>query len=211
MAIEGLHVLIDPDRVPAERLEPFLDAIAAGGAAVVQIRIKEGSTREALRYIGTVRALSDARLALIINDRLDWALASGADGVHLGQDDMPLDVARRLAPGLILGTSVSNRPEVEAVLPHHPDYVGIGPVFTTPSKADAGTPLGVSGLRDLIAGLPSSIIPIAIGGIEPENVAEVWRAGARGVAVIHAVTGAPDPERAARGLLTGHTGDPTLA
>lgn len=211
MAIEGLHVLIDPGRVPVERLGPFLDAVAAGGAAVVQIRIKEGSTREALGYIAAVRALSGARLALIINDRLDWALASGADGVHLGQDDMPLDVARRLAPGLILGTSAGNAAEVEAVLPYHPDYVGIGPVFATPSKADAGAPLGVSGLRDLIAGLPPSIIPIAIGGIEPDNVAEVWKAGARGVAVIHTVTGAPDPEQASRRLLAGHAPDPATA
>jgi thiamine-phosphate pyrophosphorylase len=203
VAVEGLHVLIDPDRVPEDGLPAFLDAIIRGGATVVQVRIKQGSTRAALQYIGSVRARTAGRLTLIINDRVDWALASGADGVHLGQDDMPLHIARQIAPGLILGASAGNAAEVRAVAALQPDYVGIGPVFVTPSKADAGEPLGLSGMRALVRALPRSIVPVAIGGIEPGNARGVWETGVRGLAVIHAVTTARDPEQAVRGLLSG--------
>ncbi len=203
VALEGLHVLIDPDRVPQARLADFIDAIARGGASVVQVRIKNASTRSALGYIAAVRMRTTGGLLLIINDRVDWALASGADGVHLGQEDMPLDTARRIAPDLILGASAGNAAEIEAVAGLRPDYVGIGPIFVTPSKADAGPPLGPEGVAALSRALPPSVIPIAIGGIEPENADKVWRAGVRGLAVIHAVTGAGDPEEAVRALLAG--------
>jgi len=200
MAVTGLHVLIDPDRVPEPRLAPFLDAIVRGGASVVQVRIKSGTTREALRYIARVKETSAGRLTHIVNDRVDWALAAGADGVHLGQDDMPLEVARRIAGRLIFGASAGSEEELRAVLPARPDYIGIGPVFATPSKADAGAPLGVEGLQALLRLVPPTIVTVAIGGIEPNNVADVWATGVGGVAVIHAVAGAKDAEAAARAL-----------
>jgi thiamine-phosphate pyrophosphorylase len=204
MALTGLHVLIDPERLPAERLPLFLEAIIRGGAAVVQVRIKEGSTRDALDYIARVKELVRGRLTLIINDRVDWALAVGADGVHLGQDDMPLEVVRRLFPDLMIGASAGSPSEVRAVLRHRPNYIGLGPVFVTPSKADAGAPLGVEGLRALVRSVPATIVTVAIGGIEPKNVAAVWDTGVGGVAVIHAVTGARDPEEAAHALGKRH-------
>jgi thiamine-phosphate diphosphorylase len=204
--VSGLHVLIDPDRVPPDRVAWFVAAVARAGARVIQIRIKKQPTRAALAYGGVVLAHARPRgLTVIVNDRVDWALALGADGVHLGQDDMPLAKARTLGPGLILGASAGSRDEVAAVLPDRPDYLGVGPVYSTPSKPDAGQPLGVEGLTALIRAVPAAIPVIAIGGITPANAEAVWAAGVAGIAVIHAVAGSPDPEAAVRALLAARS------
>jgi thiamine-phosphate pyrophosphorylase len=170
-------------------------AVERGGATMVQLRLKLVDART-LAAVGSAlaRALS---VPLIVNDRLDVAMACGAAGVHLGYDDLPVRAARRIAPaGFIVGASVGD--EGESANGREADYVGIGPVHPTTSKADAGRSIGVAGFARLreLCGRPA----VAIGGITPENAAEVMAAGAAGVAVIRAAFGPADPSRASAAL-----------
>jgi thiamine-phosphate pyrophosphorylase len=136
---------------------------------------------------------------LIVNDRLDIAVASGADGAHLGQDDVPVKEARKMAPqNFIIGASVGNIDEALAAEQDGADYVALSPIFSTPSKSDAGPGHGLGVLADIRRSVRVPVI--AIGGITPANAASVIKAGADGVAVISAVIGQTDVERAAREL-----------
>lgn len=201
MNVSGLHVIIDPVRVPQARLPAFTAAIADGGATVLQIRIKDHNTRAALAYSDTaLRHAKDCHLLVVVNDRVDWALAIGADGVHLGTDDMPIDRARHIAPKLLVGASAGTSQELAQALRHQPDYIGIGPVFVTTSKSDAGDPLGPSGVRQLLTNAMACPV-VAIGGITPTNASEVWKTGVDALAVIAAVTEARDPKQAVQALL----------
>jgi len=170
-------------------------AAVRGGATMVQLRLKDADGRT-LVEVG--RALVGAlAVPVLVNDRADVALACGAAGVHLGADDLQVDVVRRIVPpGFVIGASLGT--DAELATAAGADYVGIGPVFGTTSKADAGDAIGVAALARLAlrAGVPA----VAIGGITPENARLAVEAGAAGVAVIRALFGAPDPERAARGL-----------
>ncbi len=177
-------------------------AALAGGADAVQLRDKEVGGAElyrlALEALELVRGSGGGRLFLV-NDRVDVALAAGADGVHLGQEDLPASAARRiLGAGAVLGVSASSVEEALAAEREGADYLGVGPVFPTPSKPDAGGPLGLEGLRAIrnAVGLPL----VAIGGINEDNLEEVFAAGADGIAVISAVTSARDMEEAVRRL-----------
>lgn len=175
-------------------------AAVAGGVGVVQLREKAASTREqVVRARALKAALAPLGVPLLINDRVDVALAAGADGVHLGQDDMaPEDARRLLGPGAILGLSVGDAAEARTADPALVDYVGIGPAFATGTKADAGAaigPAGVAALRRQV-GLPG----VAIGGIDAANAGALGACGIEGVAVVSAVAGAADPAAAARRL-----------
>lgn len=171
----------------------------AGGATLVQVRSK---TRPPLEVAGLTRALVAALpVPVLVNDRVDVALAAGAAGAHLGQDDPPLDRLRPvLPPGFILGISVGSAAEALRVQPWPADYWSVGPCYATGSKPDAGTALGVAGFTGLARRAPPGIPVVAIGGITAVNAAPLVHAGAAGVAVIAAVLGASDPERAAREL-----------
>ncbi len=200
-----LHALIDHRGVPEGRLETFLREAAAGGVTVVQLREKEGPTREALSYGERARRIARAQgLLFAVNDRLDLALALEADILHLGQDDLPVEVARRLAPRMALGVSAADLVELELALAASPDYIGYGPVFPTPSKADAATPVGPLGLAAAVRRAGGCPI-VAIGGLTPENASAVWRAGVRGIAVIAALTAASDVRAAAAALSRGNS------
>lgn len=206
--ISGLHVLIDPGRVPEARCPAFLMAIRDGGATVVQIRIKHPvDVRTALTYGDHVTRLAKtAGLTVIMNDRVDWALAVGADGVHLGPDDLPIDRARAIAPHLLIGASAGTAEELERVLEDgRPDYLGAGPVFDTASKPDAGPALGVEGLTRFLSRVPKDIPVVAVGGIGPANVRPLWTLGVAGIAVIAAVSEARDPKAAVHQLVSGWT------
>jgi thiamine-phosphate pyrophosphorylase len=196
----SVYVITDR-RVAGDR--SILDVVRAairGRASVVQLREKTATTREMVELGQALHAITrQAGIPLIINDRLDVALAIAAEGVHVGHDDMPVSLARRLiGPDLLLGASPETVGEARQMEHEGADYLGVGDVYGTPSKSDAGIPIGVDGLTEVIRAV--SIPVVAIGGITWENAGAVIQAGAAGVAVISAIVGAPDPEAAARRL-----------
>ena len=200
------YLVADPAACGDRGLPGVVDtAVAAvrGGVTVVQLRDKHASASTLYRSAtALVQALRRTGVPVLVNDRLDVALAARADGVHLGQDDLPVEDARRIAgPGFLVGLSVSTADELTAAnaLPAGTvDYLGVGPVFATPTKTDAQGATGVDGLAELRrrTELPCA----AIGGIHPGNVAAVRRSGVDGVAVVSAICSAPDPAAAAAGL-----------
>jgi thiamine-phosphate pyrophosphorylase len=201
----SLYVLVDPARAGGRPLAEVAAAAVRGGATLVQLRDKESETRALVDEARAIkRALAGSRVPLLINDRVDVALASGADGVHLGGDDLDLATARRLlGPRAIIGASSRSRADIEALVFGAIDYVCIGGVFATSSKDNPDKPIGVAGFRELarIVRERAPALPVgAIAGIDEKNAAEVMRAGADGIAVISAVTAAADPEAAARRL-----------
>ena len=158
-----------------------------GGADTIQFRQKIGSTREMIKIAQQIKQIcTDSGVAFIINDRVDVAIASDADGVHLGQDDFPLPLARNLlGKDRILGGSAVTLEEARKCLTEGADYIGFGPVFPTASKDDAGPVTGIDLLRQVVDTIPLPII--AIGGVSVENTPEVIQAGSHGIAVISAV------------------------
>ena len=170
----------------------------AGGADAIQFRSKSGSTREMIDSAMQMKALcSEAGVPLIINDRVDVALAVGADGVHLGQDDFPIPLARKLlGPDVIIGGSAGDMEEAKKCLSDGADYIGSGPVYGTASKSDAGPATGVGNIRMIAHQVPLPVI--AIGGITTSDIHELLSAGVYGIAVISAVCMDDDPEAAAR-------------
>jgi thiamine-phosphate pyrophosphorylase len=172
-----------------------------GGVTVVQVREKDASVREYLSILRDVKAVLDPlSVPLVVNDRVDVALAAGAAGIHVGQQDMPCaDVRRLVGPSRLIGVSVSTPQEAEQAETDGADYLGISPVFVTPTKTDTPDATGLEGLRAI---RKATRLPlVAIGGIHEGNAAGVVAAGADGVAVVSAIMSAQDPEGAARALL----------
>jgi len=174
-------------------------AAVAGGVTAVQLRDKQASARELYELAVQLRPLT-RRLGvpLIVNDRLDVALAADADGVHLGQTDLPVAAARRLAPGRIIGCSAATPAALEQAAADGADYAGLGAAFATSTKADAPPVLGPAGVTRLVR---ATRLPcVAIGGISAANLATLTGTGLAGVCVISAILGAPDPHIAAAEL-----------
>lgn len=189
-------MLVTDDRLVAGRdLIALALKAQRGGVTSLQVRLKQLGARELAQL---VRALIQAvNIPVLVNDRPDVAIAAGAAGVHLGPDDLPLELARRIAPaGFVIGASVGS--EVEAAAAGGADYWGIGPWRDTATKRDAGSGLGQDGLRRLVA-LGGGKPCIAIGGVTPEDVPAVLAAGGSGVAVVSGILGAEEVESAARG------------
>ncbi len=197
----ALHILLSPDDLSLDEVPSFCAAIRRGGATVVQLRAKVVPVRTMIAY---GRALRDATreqgLGFVVNDRLDVAMAVHADGVHVGQDDIPVPLVRAIAPYLLVGLSVSSQAEAQEALRLRPDYLGVGPVFHTWSKEDAGIPLGEKGLAEISTVVQDSLPMVAIGGITSQNAGTVWHYPVSGLAVISAVMGAIDKEDACRKL-----------
>jgi thiamine-phosphate pyrophosphorylase len=200
-----LYVLVDPTRANDRPLAEIAAAAARGGATLIQLRDKSGETRTLVEEATVIkRSLAGSGVPILVNDRVDVVLAAGADGVHLGRDDLdPIAARRLLGPRAIIGATVRADADVAALAPGAIDYVCIGGVFATTSKDNPDPPIGVHGLahlarlvRERMPGMPVG----AIAGIDEGNAAEVMRAGADGVAVVSAVTAARDPEAAARRL-----------
>jgi thiamine-phosphate pyrophosphorylase len=207
--LAGLHVLADDD--PRWPHDPVAQARAAcaAGAAVVQLRAKRATDREALRLAAELRRATRACGALfLVNDRFDLALVAGADGVHLGQSDLPpASIPEPLRERLVVGRSTHTLAEARAARAEPVDYVAFGPVFGTTSKESPHPARGLALLHEaaaLVAPLPL----VAIGGIHAGNAAAVIAAGAAAVAVISAVAGADDPDAAARALVQAVGGAP---
>ena len=197
LAAARLYVVTDAGHTP-QRVEEVVRAACAGGADVVQLRRKGDEGLAMLRLAERCRAITaDAGVLFVVNDRLDVAMAVSADGVHLGQDDLPLEVARRLWPGGMMGRSTHSLAQAFAAEREGADYIGVGPVFATPTKP--GRPaVGLPYVREAASHVR---IPwFAIGGISGSNVGDVLGAGARRIAVVRAVCDAADVEQAARSL-----------
>jgi thiamine-phosphate pyrophosphorylase len=178
-------------------------AALAGGAVVIQLRDKEATTRQLMAVGGEILALCrQAGAAFTVNDRLDVALALAADGVHLGPEDLPVADARRIAdavrPGLVIGASAGTAEEALTAERDGADYLGVGSIFGTATKPDAGPPVGIERIRGIRAVTRLPIV--AIGGITADNVAQVIEAGAAGAAVITAVSRAQDMRAAAAAI-----------
>ncbi len=205
-AAVDLYPVTDSSQSLGRSDEEILDGIIAGGARIVQLREKHLSKRDlfalARRFRETTAA---AGLLLIVNDHLDVALACGADGVHLGQDDLPLAAARQLAPELIIGVSTHDLPQALAAQQDGADYINIGPIFPTGTKQVPTPPRTPDAIREVA---PHLTIPFTVmGGINRDNIGQVLEAGARKVAVVTAVTTAPDVAAAVRelrGLILAH-------
>ena len=194
----SLYVVLDPVLCRAHSMVETARLAVAGGATVIQLRDKDAST-EALVEVGQELkyVLEGTGVPLIVNDDMEAAIAIGADGLHLGQDDMPVSDARwMIGAEMILGLSVETEEAMRAVDSSIVDYVGIGPVFGTPTKPDHKPPIGLDGLARIVALSP--VPTVAIGGLKAEHVAPVRAAGADGLAVVSAVCGQRDPEGAAR-------------
>ena len=198
----GLFVLADDD--PRWKWDPAAQAAAAcaGGASVVQLRAKRSGDRAALAFAREIRALTRRQGVLFfVNDRFDLALAAEADGVHLGQDDLPpASLPASARARLRIGRSTHSLEEAQAAQREPIDYAAFGPVFETTSKEAPGAARGLAQLAEVaraVAPLPL----VAIGGIDAARIPELCAAGAAGVAVLSAVAGAEDPEAATRALV----------
>jgi thiamine-phosphate pyrophosphorylase len=193
-----LYVITDREIARGLSHAEIARRVICGGADVVQLREKGMPCRDLLATAREIREITrEAGVLFIVNDRIDIAIVAGADGVHLGQDDLPVREARRIAPaGFIIGVSVGCVAEAVAAESAGAGYVALSPIFPTTSKDDAGPGHGIQVLRGICNAV--SIPVIAIGGITHQNVSEVVAAGADGVAVISAVVGREDITGAAR-------------
>ncbi|MBF8299129.1 MAG: thiamine-phosphate pyrophosphorylase [Dehalococcoidia bacterium] len=194
-----VYVVTDPLLSKGRSHEEVVSLALEGGASAVQLRDKQASTRELCEIGLRIKSLTEKWGALfIVNDRVDIAVAIDADGVHVGQDDLPALAARRiLGPGKVLGVSTENGDQARQAAAQGASYVAIGPIYEARgSKADAGAPIGPKAITDLRK--HTSLPIVAIGGIKHDRVAEIARAGAAGVAVISAIVGADDIVAATR-------------
>lgn len=199
-AISGIYAITDEIISPGTTHVQVAEAALRGGASVIQLRDKTASDERLTRIGMEIRKIASAYNALfIVNDRPEVALACGADGLHVGQEDKGAGEARKLLKGKILGVSVETVEQALRAKADGADYLGVGPVFATTTKLDAGRPTGLKIIREIkdAAGLPVA----AIGGINRKNIAEVARSGADAAAVISAIICAPDMAEATRDLL----------
>lgn len=195
-----LYLVTDQPSLKGRTLIDVVQAAVQGGVTCVQLREKHANSRDFYaQAVALMDLLRPLNVPLIINDRLDIALACGAHGVHLGQNDLPVHAARKLLPlEVFIGWSVETLEEVaqSAALPV--DYLGVSPVFATPTKTDTATPWGLEGLQRIRALTPLPLV--AIGGIHLHNATQVMQAGADSLAVVSAICSADDPRAASRQL-----------
>ncbi len=200
-----LNAIVDPERANGRELGEIARLTAAGGATLIQLRDKFGSTRRLIEEARAIKAaLAGTGVPLVVNDRVDVAMIAGADGVHVGQDDTRVEDARRLlGPNAIIGLSIKTVALANAAPIDLLDYVGVGGVYATTSKDNPDKPIGVAGLGAIVAAFRARRrdLPVCgIAGIDATNAAPVIAAGADGVAVISALSMRPDPQAAAREL-----------
>lgn len=204
----GFYAIFDPDVCPAGlRPEDAIDALLSGGAVVLQLRGKGLSDRELLGLARRIQPrCAAAGVPFVVNDRLDIALLCGADGVHLGQDDVSIADARRLAPDLVIGLSTHSADQAQSAVQAGADLIGFGPVFDTSTKQNPDATVGLTALREVCA---SSAVPVvAIGGLDAKRAQQAYAAGAHFACAISAALrqqDAPSIQRAARTLTPLHS------
>ncbi len=196
----GLYLVTDRGLSRGRSTIEVVAAAVRGGVTVVQFREKEAETRDFVKEALAVHCLLEDRgIPMIVNDRIDVALAVSADGVHLGQKDMPIEMARKiLGPDKIIGISAESVADAVAAEKAGADYLGVSPIYATPTKTDTAAALGLEGLRQIREAVDLPLV--GIGGLNARNAAEAIRHGADGVAVVSAIVSADDPEKAAREL-----------
>ncbi len=195
-----LYLVTDQSLMRGRTLADVVAAAVQGGVSCVQLRAKHLGTRDFLaQALMLKKLLAPHRVPLVINDRIDIALACGAEGVHLGQSDLPAQAARKLLPNeVFIGWSVETMDDVVQSAAAPVDYLGVSPIFATPTKTDTKAPWGLAGLAAVRAATRLPLV--GIGGIHAGNALEVLRAGADSLAVVSALCGADDPRAAAAGL-----------
>lgn len=196
----SLYLVADRDSAGKRSIERIVARAIAGGVTIVQYRDKDGGTRKMVERGKKLRAMTrKAGIPLIINDRIDVALAIDADGAHVGQDDLPAPLARKiLGPEKILGVSAKTVAQARQAEKDGANYLGVGDIFGTQSKADAGKPIGLRAVRRIVRSVRIPVV--GIGAVSTQNAAQVIEAGADGIAVISAIVQAPDPMLAAKEL-----------
>lgn len=196
-----LYLVTDRELCGGRPLAQIVEASVRGGVTMVQLREKDLCTRDFIHQAQELKSMLEPfGVPLIINDRIDVALACDADGVHIGQSDMPYAEARKLmGPGKIIGLSVENMEQVLEANDLDVDYIGVSPVFSTPTKTDTAQPFGLYGLRKAVE--LSRHPAVAIGGINASNARDIMQCGAAGIAVVSAIIASGDPEAAGRQLL----------
>ena len=196
----SLYLVLDPILTEKIGMAETARLAVEGGATVVQLRAPQWKKRA--RYecaLELKKVLEPYHIPLIIDDDVDVALACDADGVHVGQQDLPAHVAGQLlGQGKIIGLSVNNADQMKSVDPSIVNYVGVGPIFATSTKPDAQAPIGVNGLEQLMRICP--VPAVAIGGIKSEHIEHIVKAGAQGVAVVSAICGQDQPKECAQNL-----------
>jgi thiamine-phosphate pyrophosphorylase len=196
----SLYLVTDRGLASNRATLDIVRAAVRGGTSCVQLREKQCSTREFIEEALAIRAfLKREGILFLINDRVDVAQAVGADGVHLGQNDMPLKMARTiLGDSMIIGISAESVADAVAAEREGADYLGVSPIFATATKTDTALPLGLAGLREIRKAVRIPLV--GIGGLNKHNAADVIRHGADGVAVVSAIVAADDPQAAAQDL-----------
>jgi len=196
----SLYLVTDRGLARGRSTFDIVKAAVSGGVTCVQLREKDCSTLEFIEQALAIKNfLGEREVPLIINDRLDVALAVAADGVHLGQSDMPLEMARKIAgPSMLIGISAESVQDAVQAEKGGADYLGVSPIYATPTKTDTVFPLGLEGLREIKKRVKIPLV--GIGGLNKSNAAEVIRNGADGVAVVSAIVAAEDPGTAAINL-----------
>jgi thiamine-phosphate pyrophosphorylase len=194
--MRGLYLVTDRTLCGCRTVDEVVFMALQGGAACIQLREKDVSTRVFVEQAQRIKAMmAPFQASLIINDRVDVALAVGADGVHIGQGDMPYEIARKLlGHRAIIGLSVETWEDVERARTLDVDYLGVSPVFMTPTKTDTQGHWGLEGLNRIRAATGHPLV--AIGGLNASNAKDAIRAGADSIAVVSAICAAPDPRRA---------------
>ena len=197
-----LCLVTDSALANGRSLAGIVAAAVKGGVTLVQLREKTASTRAFIEQARVLkRLLAPLRVPLLINDRIDVALAAGADGAHVGQQDMSVALARQLlGPAAIIGLSITELGQVRDRDVELADYIGVGPIFAQSTKLDATPPLGLDGLAEVRRASSKPIV--AIGGVSAANADAVRLAGADGIAVVSAIMGADDPRAAAAALVS---------
>ncbi len=200
-----LYAILDPEQTRGRPAEQVLQELLNGGAKILQLRAKKLSARAFLELALRAHELTrvhDCRL--IINDRVDVALSSGADGVHLGQEDLPLHAARLLLPQKIIGISTHDLEQAKRAQDEGADYIGFGPMYGTATKQTGYSPRGLVMLREVRAAIRIPIV--AIGGISEDNVSEVWNAGADAAAIISDILAAENITAKVQRICDRHPG-----
>ena len=196
----SLYLVTDRKLARGRSTFEIVSAAVDGGVTVIQLREKECSTRDFIEQALIIKDFLKTRgVLMIINDRVDVAQAVKADGVHLGQTDMPLETAKGiLGDSMIIGISAESLQDAIKAEEGGADYLGVSPIYATPTKTDTAPPLGLEGLREIHKAVRLPLV--GIGGLNKDNSADVIRNGADGVAVVSAIVAADDPETAAREL-----------